>query len=95
MGKDGAPLPVGLSGGGEETYKCKRIFLCTGKHDTPNLPAFPKDDGSVPVAHSSTVHDFSKFAGKNVVVVGAGASGLDLLINTIKVRGLAFQNLSF
>lgn len=29
---------------------------------------------------------FSEFRNKRVVVVGAGASGLDLLINTMKVR---------
>lgn len=55
----------------------------------PIVPSIPKNDGSVEVLHSSEVKDFGPYRGKNVVVVGAGASGLDLLTNTLQVRAPA------
>lgn len=70
----------------EQVYRCKRLVFCTGKHASPNLPAIPKDDGSVPTLHSSQVQEWDSYKGKRVVVVGAGASGLDLVINSLQVR---------
>lgn len=50
------------------------------------MPPILKNDGSVDVLHSSQVKDFTPYKGKKVVAVGAGASGLDLLTNTLRVR---------
>lgn len=69
----------------ERTLKAKRLILCTGKHSTAYLPEIPSD-GSVPMVHSSQVHDWDALKGKNVAVVGAGASALDLVINALKVN---------
>jgi cation diffusion facilitator CzcD-associated flavoprotein CzcO len=63
--------------------------VCVGKHAVPIVPSIAKDDGSVEVLHSSQVKDFGPYKGKNVVVVGAGASGLDLLTNTLRVSASA------
>jgi cation diffusion facilitator CzcD-associated flavoprotein CzcO len=49
------------------------------------VPPILKDDRSVDGLHSSQVKDFTPYKGKKVVVVGAGASGLDLLTNTLRV----------
>lgn len=78
----------------EQVYRCKRLVFCTGKHASPNLPAIPKDDGSVPTLHSSQVQEWDSYKGKRVVVVGAGASGLDLVINSLQVRPQATDQLS-
>lgn len=51
----------------------------------PLVPRIPSDDGSVDVLHSSQVKDFAAYKGKRVVVVGAGASGLDLLTGSLRV----------
>ncbi|KAM3570708.1 hypothetical protein VYU27_007232 [Nannochloropsis oceanica] len=69
----------------ERTLKAKRLILCTGKHSTAYLPEIPSD-GSVPMVHSSQVHDWDALKGKNVAVVGAGASALDLVINALRVN---------
>ena len=79
---------IGDSGAGkvvERTLKAKMLILCTGKHSTACLPDIPSD-GSVPMVHSSQVHHWDALKGKNVAVVGAGASALDLVINALKVN---------
>ena len=73
------------SGVVERTLKTKMLILCTGKHSTAYLPEIPSD-GSVPIVHSSQVHDWDALKGKNVAVVGGGASALDLVINALKVN---------
>ncbi|KAI8476253.1 MAG: hypothetical protein J3K34DRAFT_516674 [Monoraphidium minutum] len=70
---DGAPLVI----------RTRALFLTTGKHAAPKMPAFPAD-GSVEVMHSSALADFGRVKGRRVAVVGAGASGLDILMGAIE-----------
>jgi len=65
-----------------ETILARRIALCTGKHARPNIPSIPTD-GSVDLLHSSQIPDFERVKGKRVAVLGAGASSLDLCLNTL------------
>lgn len=85
----GEPVVLGDISSSEQVYKCKKLILCTGKHATPFVPKIPKDDGSVPVLHSSQVQTWDAYRGKRVVVVGAGASALDLVVNSMQVRPIS------
>jgi len=67
----------------EVLTKC--IILCTGRHARPYIPPIPTD-GSVTLLHSSQIPDFECVQGKRVAVVGAGASSLDLCLNTLKAN---------
>ncbi|KAI8475339.1 MAG: hypothetical protein J3K34DRAFT_390713 [Monoraphidium minutum] len=71
-----------LSDGAALTLRTRRLALCTGKHAVPKIPEIPTD-GSVKILHSSQIEDFSIVEGRRVAVVGAGASGLDLCVNSI------------
>jgi hypothetical protein len=67
------------------TFKCKKLLFCTGKHATPIMPHI-HTDGSVSILHSSQVQSFEAMKDKRVVIVGAGASSLDLCINSLKAN---------
>ncbi len=59
------------------TIRCRRLILCTGRHAEPIVPEIDTDQ-SVPIVHSSAWHRPEEAAGKRVVVIGGGASALDL-----------------
>ena len=76
-------LQVHTDAGSREEVRCRILVLCTGRHATPVVP--PMDtDGSVPMVHSSLFHRWEETRGKNVVVVGGGASALDLCVNVLR-----------
>lgn len=66
--------------GDGETCFAKRVVLAIGlshyDYVPPMLAALPRAF----VTHSSTHHDLSPFAGRNVTVIGAGASAVDTAI---------------
>lgn len=66
-----------------EELRCRKLVLCTGRHATPIVPQMDTD-GSVPMVHSSQFHRWEETRGKTVVVVGGGASGLDLCVNVLR-----------
>lgn len=65
-----------------ESYTCDKLLVCTGRHARPIMPAI-HTDGSVAVLHSSDPR-CGKYFDKRVVVVGAGASALDLVIHSLQ-----------
>jgi hypothetical protein len=73
-----------LTDGANLETRARRILLGTGKHARPIIPPIPNDN-SVAIMHSSQITDFAAAAsGKRVAVVGAGASGLDLCLNSLE-----------
>ena len=70
-------LAVAAGPGTPATIRCRRLILCTGRHAEPIVPPIDTD-GSVPIVHSSAWHRPEEAAGKRVVVIGGGASALDL-----------------
>lgn len=75
----GAGFEVEVAGvGGRETLRCDFVAVCAGVFSEPRLPVIDgieRFEGAV--MHSSAASDPDLFAGKRVVVVGAGKSALD------------------
>ncbi|CAK8993082.1 Monooxygenase PC-14 (Penitrem biosynthesis cluster 1 protein PC-14) [Durusdinium trenchii] len=62
------------------------VCVCSGLHNVPSMPEIPgldKFEGET--KHSSQYKDKSEFAGKRVLVVGSGETGLDLVFRAIQV----------
>lgn len=55
------------------------VESCTGGHNEPVIPAVRQRDGSVREFHSSALRDPELLKGRDVIVVGGGASAFDLL----------------
>ncbi len=59
--------------------RARHLVAATGAHNRPWLPAVARRDGSVAELHSSALHQPAELNGARVLVVGGGASALDLL----------------
>lgn len=59
--------------------RAQHLVAATGAHNRPWVPDVPQRDGSVAECHSSALRDPARLAGQRVLVVGGGASALDLL----------------
>ena len=59
--------------------RARHLVAATGAHNTPSIPEIARAASSVREFHSSALRDASVLAGRNVLVVGGGASALDLL----------------
>ena len=57
----------------------RHLVAATGAHNTPVIPACPRTGSTVQEFHSSTLRDPSLLNGRDVLVVGGGASAFDLL----------------
>lgn len=59
--------------------RARHLIAATGAHNTPRIPEIARDASTVHEYHSSALHDPTELAGRDVVVVGGGASAYDLL----------------
>ena len=55
------------------------LIAATGAHNTPVIPAVERTSSTVQEFHSSALHAPQELAGRDVVIVGGGASAYDLL----------------
>nr|WP_255429310.1 NAD(P)-binding domain-containing protein [Ramlibacter albus] len=62
-----------------EVVRAHHLVCATGAHNVPVIPAVRRENAQVQELHSSALRDASSIAGKSVLVVGGGASALDLL----------------
>uniref|UniRef100_A0A6P7FIB3 Flavin-containing monooxygenase n=1 Tax=Diabrotica virgifera virgifera TaxID=50390 RepID=A0A6P7FIB3_DIAVI len=61
------------------------IMVCNGHYNQPFWPKFEgQEHFSGTIDHSHTFRSAQKFEGKNVIIVGAGPSGLDLTLQVSK-----------
>jgi cation diffusion facilitator CzcD-associated flavoprotein CzcO len=63
----------------DQTYDCQYLVSATGAHGRPVIPKVERSESAIREAHSSGFHDPAALADEVVVVVGGGASALDLL----------------
>jgi hypothetical protein len=86
---DGENWKVSLAGG--ETRVYRGLLIATGKHEIPELPAFPgRFDG--PIHHSRDYCDAASLRGLRVLVVGAGQSAIDLVAESAVVADRTFHS---
>ena len=57
----------------------RHLIAATGAHNTPRIPEIARTASTVTEYHSSALHDPTELAGRDVLVVGGGASAYDLL----------------
>lgn len=63
----------------QATLRARHLVAATGAHNRPWVPPVDRRDGSVAELHSSALRDPEQLDGARVLVVGGGASALDLL----------------
>lgn len=61
------------------TLRARHLVAATGGQNTPVIPPVRRTESTVRERHSSALRDPSELAGRDVLVVGAGASAFDLL----------------
>jgi thioredoxin reductase len=61
-----------------DTIRARKVILASGILHFSHIPAELQDLPAALVSHSSDHHDLSRFNGQEVVVIGAGASAMDL-----------------
>jgi cation diffusion facilitator CzcD-associated flavoprotein CzcO len=59
--------------------RARHLIAATGAHNTPVLPGITRTASTVREFHSSALHEPELLNGRHVLVVGGGASALDLL----------------
>lgn len=80
-----------LSTGHIHTTTCHALLICNGHFSEPNIPkieGIEKYRGET--GHSHDYREPSSYVGKSVVVVGAGASGLDISLELSSVADKVF-----
>lgn len=65
--------------GDEYTERSRFLIAATGGHNRPVVPEIDRSLSRLTECHSSALSDPSELTGKDVVVVGGGASAFDLL----------------
>lgn len=66
--------------------ECDAVCVCSGLHEVPyepNIPGLGSFSGEV--LHSAQYKDSATFAGKRVLVVGCGETGMDLAYRAVQV----------
>lgn len=61
------------------TVRAAHLVAATGVHNIPLIPPLTREASTVRELHSSALRDPAEVAGRDVVVVGGGASAYDLL----------------
>ncbi|CAD6569015.1 MAG: hypothetical protein TREMPRED_004997 [Tremellales sp. Tagirdzhanova-0007] len=73
---------------GRKTLKAKHVVMATGFAGRPKMPKFPgMDSFEGEIRHSTQHHSAKGCEGKKMLVVGTGASGLDIALEATR-RGL-------
>ena len=67
---------------GQEPRTYQEVLVCNGHHHQPRTPALPGSFAGETM-HSSSYRDPTVFAGKDVVVVGVGNSGMDIACDAV------------
>lgn len=61
------------------TVRARHLVAATGGHNTPEIPEVRRNHSTVRELHSSELRDPTEISGRDVLVIGGGASAFDLL----------------
>ena len=78
-----------------QTEPFDAVVVCSGRNQVPSLPQFPgaeRFDGHI--QHSSDYRGPEAFAGRDVVVVGVGSSGVDVATEVSQVARRVYLSMS-
>lgn len=64
--------------------RARHVVAASGGHNTPLIPAVQRSDSRVPEWHASALLQPAALAGRDVLVVGGGASAFDLIDQCIE-----------
>ena len=85
-GAPGYTLCIERAGAASLTRHVDAVCVCSGLHESPYLPSLPGlDTFSGECFHSATYKDRAVFAGKRVLVIGCGETGMDLGYRAVQV----------
>ena len=74
--------------GEERTDDFDAVMVCTGRHHTPSWPDLEgRDEFEGELLHSGSYTEPTPFAGRTVLVIGTGSSGIDLAEELAPVAG--------
>jgi putative flavoprotein involved in K+ transport len=77
---------VGTAGG--DAFRSRVLVAATGIFDSPVLPTWPGIDGfEGTLEHTSSYRNSLPFAGKRVLIIGAGNSGAEIALDLIQHAG--------
>ncbi|MCY7304678.1 MAG: NAD(P)-binding domain-containing protein [Rhodoferax sp.] len=80
---NGACWELGTPGG---TVRARHLVAAIGGHSQPVIPEVERHNSRVRELHSSALHDLTELDGRDVLVVGGGASAFDLLEQSLLHR---------
>ena len=70
---------------GEKRFEAEQVVIATGNYCRPRIPRFAPDlDLGIVQFHSSQYRNLSQLAPGGVLIVGAGNSGAEIAIETVK-----------
>ncbi len=76
------------------TWRCRAVVIATGQYGIPVVPAWPgRDEYRGALTHSVEYRSGRGYAGKRVLVVGAGNSGTEIAADLVE-QGAAFVAIS-
>ena len=68
-------------------HHCTDLVIATGRDRVPSIPIWPGlDTYGREVRHSADLGDISQYVGRNVLVIGAGNSGTDVLNHMARIN---------
>ena len=68
------------------TYEADHLVIATGREKYPHLPDWPgRDSFNGEILHAADLGDIKRYAGRDILVIGAGNSGTDVLNHLSRV----------
>lgn len=78
-----------LNSGAKETKTYEAVLVCNGHHWHPKMPHFPGNFNGE-IMHSRDYRHPNNFKGKNVLILGVGNSGVDIVCDIAPVAARTF-----
>ena len=67
-------------------FEADHVVVATGREKYPHIPDWPgRSDFNGEILHAAALGDISRYAGRDIMVIGAGNSGTDILNHLSRV----------